>query len=192
MKEPTEGSQNNGEKINHTGMSAQPVSFSGRSSDKAFVFCNIQPDWRDRFNPPPLGRADIDTIGYGIDFLAQHRKNFATDPSHLKVRVDGKERMQFDSKESSCRPFRIPIDSLFIEVCAEDNHGDVMLAAFLVPDPDHLEIGSAYEDSVTTEAGQVVGCTISPILSKSKKTIGCRAQITWKKEEAGMSAFGAQ
>jgi hypothetical protein len=66
-------------------------------------------------------------------------------------------------------------------VYAEDNHGDVVLAAFLVPDPDYLETGDAYEDSVTTEAGQVVGCYISPILSKARIPIGCRAQITWKK-----------
>ncbi len=181
MKEPTEDSQNDCETSNHTGISVQPISCFDRYSDKALASCNIQSDWRDRFNPLPLGMESTEAIRCSIDSLTQRRKNLTTEPSCLKVRVDGKERMQFDPKESRCRPFRIPIDSLFVEVCAEDSQGNLVLAAFLVPDLDYLETGALYEESVTTEAGQVVGCTIFPILSKARKTIGCRTQITWKK-----------
>lgn len=181
MKEPADGSQNDRETINPTRVDVQPINFKGSYSGETLdLFPEMQHQSCDRFNPPLLGREGIEAIGCDINSLAQRRKSFTANPDCLRVRIDGKERIRFDPKASISRSFRIPLDSLFLEVCAEDSQGDLVLAAFLVPDPDFLETGTPHKDTVTTEAGQVIGCTIYPIISKSRKTIGYRAKITWK------------
>lgn len=132
-----------------------------------------------RLSDSPDRDDGADIIRHGFEFNIQRRQNYTGESNCLVVHIDGRERLRFSPKDKTCRPFRVSMDSMFIEVRGQDNYGYLLLAVFLVPDPGSLKKGDLCEGTITTEAGQVIGCIISPILSKSGNTVGNRVRITW-------------
>jgi hypothetical protein len=48
--------------------------------------------------------------------------------------VDGDERLSFDPSNKVQTVFRLPINAGFIELHGHDDQGDILLAAFMVPE----------------------------------------------------------
>jgi hypothetical protein len=117
------------------------------------------PPLGDRFRPSPLCRT-VTTFMHRSLERNQLRRNVYR-ASHLRVCIDGEERLQFDPRVGVYEPFRVPIGTLYIEIFGDDDDGELLLAVFPLPAPEVVEDDRASHMSVTLEGGQTVEIDIT-------------------------------
>lgn len=95
-------------------------------------------------------------------------------PESLRVRVDGQERMEFNA--AGFGEFDVPLHATSLEIFGHDDAGDLLLAAFLLPDL-ILEEGT-HELFSSSESGATFQVRISPRHSDSGEETQGRVRIT--------------
>jgi hypothetical protein len=86
-----------------------------------------------RFRPPFLEHDQMKEIRHGVDCNRNRRQSFRIGDCHIRLLVDGDERLSFDPNSVVCKPFRVSMHAAFIELHGDDEQGDILLAAFLIP-----------------------------------------------------------
>jgi hypothetical protein len=135
------------------------------------------PSGGDRFRPSPLGRAVTSFVHRSLERSHLRRKVYRA--GHLRVCVDGEERLAFDPKIGVHEPFSVPIGTSYIEVFGHDDDGDLLLAVFPLPEPDMIEDDQAPHMAVTLEGGQTVGIDIALTDSRAGEVSAYVIQISY-------------
>ncbi|HVQ39339.1 MAG TPA: hypothetical protein VMS31_17500 [Pyrinomonadaceae bacterium] len=88
----------------------------------------------ERFKPPQLDSFQIEEVQNHIYLCAARRRSFRLGNGLVRLLVDGDEHLTFDPIGTVRREFSVPANTGFIELRADDNQGDILLAAFVVPE----------------------------------------------------------
>lgn len=88
----------------------------------------------ERFRPPQLDRLQIKEVRTRLHLCAVRRKSFRLGNGLVRLLVDGDEHLTFDPIGTVRREFRVPADTGFIELHGDDYQGDILLAAFVIPE----------------------------------------------------------
>jgi hypothetical protein len=113
----------------------------------------------DRFRPSSLCRAVTVFIRRSLARNQLRRNVYRA--GHLRVCIDGEERLAFDPKVGVCKPFRVPISTSSIEVFGDDDDGDLLLAVFPLPEPEMVADDLAPHMAVTLEGRQTLEIDIA-------------------------------
>jgi hypothetical protein len=87
-----------------------------------------------RFSPPSL---ETDQLREAQNALLQRkvrRESFRLGTGLIRLLVDGNEHLSFDPSGEEQTVFRLPRNAGFIELHGHDDQGDILLAAFMIPE----------------------------------------------------------
>jgi hypothetical protein len=87
-----------------------------------------------RFNPPILSNDQVQEALSCLRLLSNRREMFRLGNSPIRLLVDGDQHLRFHPKANLQTAFNIPSDSGFIELHGDDDQGDLLLAALIVPE----------------------------------------------------------
>ena len=87
-----------------------------------------------RFRPPSLQTYQLREARNDLLQRKVRRESFRLGNSLIRLLVDGDERLSFDPSDKVQMVFRLPINAGFIELHGHDDQGDILLAAFIVPE----------------------------------------------------------
>jgi hypothetical protein len=124
------------------------------------------PPGGDRFRPSPLCRAVTAIMRRSLERNQLRRNVYRA--GHLRVCIDGSERLAFDPKVGVCEPFRVPISTSYIEVFGDDDDGALLLAVFPLLEPETMADEQAPHMAVTLEGGQ----TLEIDIALAESTVG--------------------
>lgn len=87
-----------------------------------------------RFNPPVLSNDQVQEALSRLRLLSNRREMFKLGNSPIRLLVDGDQHLRFQPKADLQTAFTIPADSGFVELRGDDDEGDLLLAALIVPE----------------------------------------------------------
>lgn len=87
-----------------------------------------------RFKPPYLERSEIQEVRNQLRLSMNRRESFLLGASLIRLLVDGDEQLSFDPVGKVQTTIRVHPSALFMELHGDDDCGDILLAAFLIPD----------------------------------------------------------
>jgi hypothetical protein len=87
-----------------------------------------------RFTPPVLDNTQMQEALDCLQLLTARLEMFKLGKSPIRLLVDGDQRLRFHPKADLRTAFTIPEDSGFVELRGDDDQGDLLLAALLVPE----------------------------------------------------------
>jgi len=87
-----------------------------------------------RFRPPILSDDQVQETLNRLQLLSIRREMFRLGNSPIRLLVDGDQRFRFHPKADLQTAFTIPADSGFVELRGDDDEGDILLAALIVPE----------------------------------------------------------
>jgi hypothetical protein len=87
-----------------------------------------------RFIPPVLDNTQVQEALDCLQLLTARLEMFRLGNSPVRLLVDGDQRLRFHPKAELQTAFTIPEDSGFVELRGDDDQGDLLLAALLVPE----------------------------------------------------------
>lgn len=134
------------------------------------------PSRGDRYQTPPLTKADYVRLRRTLDARAHRRKIFT--PNRLFVYVDSTQTQSIDLSSTNRGEFKVGADAGVIEVCGSDEQGLLTLATLLV-EFDRIPIGGIFRDSVVHEGGQKIGVQLTPIRSASGEIESAQVLVSY-------------
>ena len=134
-----------------------------------------EPDPPDPFSPPPLEAADWERIQAALDERQSRRQ--AHRGRVLRVLVDGAERLRFNRAQTPRGALNITDDDTYIEVFGRDEHGDLLLAVF--PIPELRTLRGPREFYVTQDGEQRISLRVSQIQGDDSETPRGLAELTY-------------
>lgn len=129
----------------------------------------------DPFSPPPLEAADWERIQAALDERQSRRQ--AHRGRVLRVLVDGAERLRFNLAQTPRGALNITDDDTYIEVFGRDEHGDLLLAVF--PIPELRTLRGPREFYVTPDGEQRISLRVSHIQGDDSETPRGLAELTY-------------
>jgi hypothetical protein len=87
-----------------------------------------------RFKPPVLSNDQVQEALCRLRLLSNRREMFRLGSSPIRLLVDGDQHLRFHPKADLQTAFSIPADSGFVELRGDDDEGDLLLAALIVPE----------------------------------------------------------
>jgi hypothetical protein len=99
--------------------------------------------------------------------------------SHLRVCIDGEQRLQIDPKVGVLDPFRVPTGTSYMEIFGDDDDGNLLLAVVPLPEPEVLEDDRVSRLYVTLEGGQTVEIDIALDVSTAGEVSEYVIQISY-------------
>src|SRR5918996_434639 len=113
----------------------------------------------DRFTPAPLSQTAMAFLKRSLERNQRRRSVYRA--CHLRVWIDGEERVQCDPGGGVYEPFSVPLSASYIEIYGDDAEGELLLAVFPLPEPALVEDDRAQHMWVTLEGGQTVAIEIA-------------------------------
>jgi len=86
-----------------------------------------------RFNPPTLSDDKVEAVRNELLYRNSRRECFRLGNSPLRLLVDGDEQLTFYPSCRLQKKLRVPENALFLALHGNDEHGDLLLAAFMIP-----------------------------------------------------------
>ncbi len=134
-----------------------------------------------RFNPDPLSPGEITSLRRSLRRNKRRRRLYRA--GCLRVRIDGKECLQFDPNTGPCEPFKVPLNASYIEIVGHDDEGDLLLAVFPLP-----ELESVQDDRVQLfvrhDGGQTLELVISSVRGETGEAIEGLVQLIYRENSA--------
>lgn len=87
-----------------------------------------------RFKPPDLNTDQVQEALSCLQLFNSRREAFKLGNCSIRLLVDGDQHFRFRPVPSRRWVFTIPADSGFMELRGDDDQGDILLAAFIVPE----------------------------------------------------------
>lgn len=87
-----------------------------------------------RFRSVALSTAQVQEAQSCLQLLRSRREVFRLGDNPIRLLVDGDPHLQFHPSASLQTAFTIPSNSGFLELRGDDDHGDLLIAAFIVPE----------------------------------------------------------
>ncbi len=158
--------------------------FGGGSANDGIPFSSYgSGHFGDRRNPYPLSPVEKESIRKGLD-QKQHRRG-ASHFDAVRVFVDCEELLQLNS----CTPlltsgsrrmtFRVPANAFWVEVFGEDKEGEILLAAFPLPQLESANSVQVQRMLITHEGGSTIELSVSPIIEQADECTEALIQISY-------------
>ena len=130
----------------------------------------------DRFDAPPLSPET--RLLMQDAFHRQQRRRRQYRVGLLEVRVDGVERLRFDTREGRCPPFEVPLSASAVEVYGQDDAGALLLAVFPLAELLWTEDGGGLH--ITHAGGQTLALALVPEHGAAEEAVAsCIVQLTY-------------
>ena len=134
----------------------------------------------DRFQAPKLTPEDYIRLQRTLEARARRRKSFT--PQQLRVYVDNALSQSFDVSRAAHIQFLIGPEASVIEVCGQDDAGELTLATFLV-EYDQIPIGEAFKDSVAHQGGRKIEIQLWPNWDAAGEIEGAQVEVSYFKPQ---------
>lgn len=113
---------------------------------------------QERLQPPPMTEDEWAEFLHTLQSQEERRRHFCSDGA-LMVYADGVERARLEATSGTQQTFCVPDLVSYVEVFGQDADGPLLLAAFLVQEPDDYEDGD--ELSWVIEHAGGLRCTLT-------------------------------
>jgi hypothetical protein len=87
-----------------------------------------------RFKPPYLESCQVQEARNQLHLFTTRRESFRLGNSLVRLLVDGDEHLSFDPSDTVRTAFSVRTNAGFIELHGDDDQGDILLAAFMMPE----------------------------------------------------------
>lgn len=87
-----------------------------------------------RFRAPYLESCQLQEARNRLHLCMTRRESFRVGKSLIRLLVDGDEHLSFDPSDAVRTAFSVPTNAGFIELHGDDDQGDILLAAFVIPE----------------------------------------------------------
>lgn len=131
-----------------------------------------------RKNKMTLQEDELEGIRENLTSQATRRKHIAA--GLFRVLVDGKEQARFNIRERSNIQFEIGEGAELIEVRANDERGELLLASHLLEFDSDSSENKAFNRAIILEAGQKISFSVKPFHNPAGEMDGAIVDVTYK------------
>jgi hypothetical protein len=131
-----------------------------------------------RFLPPSL--TPIETQALKKELSKKRRFSAYLSSGQFRVCVDGVEKVRFSDDDGKSAQFSIPLTASYVEVFADEEERDLLVAFFPLHSLDAVELGQSIELRVKTIGKARMSCAITPEMSDTGDITAGRMMVRYE------------
>lgn len=130
-----------------------------------------------RCDPPTMSDEKVEAVRNELLYRKSRRECFRLGNSPLRLLVDGDEQLSFYPSCRLQKKLRVPENALFLALHGNDEYGDLLLAAFMIPS--WMRIQQLIDEVAFCHAsGHLIKISISSLYSKLQTVESTLLQVS--------------